>query len=320
MRWSCPLQSVSGRAIMFSEGSSGGGQRIDEGPEQRVKIIDKFLEKASQAQIAPAAEVARQREILEARPRFADGRLESLDDCQPEQHRMKTARRAEAPEFTAKDTMKVAVPEKMKFLGAQRGFRTRVSKGTGKRRRWRNVRAMLVGGLSSEEEAHSLYMLEKESIQDVARDNEANFQRELHLDRLQAELVKQRARADKEQVGAAAQSETSEVEDAAVVDNVHWLLNAKPVARLAAKTGDDQEQETVILNRGARLTVKDANGQMPTELASDHGHVEERLTEPRSDDGRGKGFATPRLNRSGDQDAADSEGVWRFTPRTTWLL
>ena len=50
------------------------------------------------------------------------------------------------------------------------------------------------------------------------------------------------------------------VEDTTAVEDVHWLLKDKPAARLTAKiSNEDQEQETLILNHGARCAAKGCN-------------------------------------------------------------
>ena len=145
-----------------------------------------------------------------------------------EQLRIKTELRAEAPESTIGATTKVA-PAQTSEQMCIRGFRTQAKKVTGERRGWRSARSSTDLCCQTNRQTGGRYpgavrhTLGSESVQNSAREGEAHLQYCPMLGRLQAES------ADS---GAAAESETLGLEDAAAIINFHGLWPAGPAARV----------------------------------------------------------------------------------------
>ena len=91
MKWSCPLAWQGDNTYRGQIWRQSG--KVEEGSERQGEIVNKVLEEASEAQTGRSIE-SRWRE----RPRPNDERLEPLDDCQSNQHRLRAVRRKEAPE------------------------------------------------------------------------------------------------------------------------------------------------------------------------------------------------------------------------------
>ena len=71
-----------------------------EGAERHEEVTAKFTTKVPE--VKNFSRSARYQVRLEERPRFADERLESFDDCQSAEREMKVVRRAEVQELTVK--------------------------------------------------------------------------------------------------------------------------------------------------------------------------------------------------------------------------